>query len=265
MSAVIGGVLVVLGGGGIAWMFVHIRNVVYRLVPGAAPRGTPERPRLLVEGHPLPGPTPLLAPLSGRPCAAWKLSVEYVERHRGVMDPYRPTYVEYGAADFGIQTVEGLVHVHVDASTIQREFPESAESPWVIPRGANVESLSVAIIGDQAVINPDSRLQEPAKRQAEDRALAQVSDFLPPNSNPTQIRVIEYLVDFSREWLCEGPLHADGDKRTIASMPDDAFPVKLAPQASMLIVKATVILPTAALMLLLLCIVLIPGVVLLIS
>lgn len=229
-------------------ILLHLLGVylVYRklraTVPGWWKRGTKQAPRIYVTGRLVPGPVEMRAPLSGRPCAAWRLSVVCVHPDFGHV---LRTFDSYSEASFSIMCDDGPLPVELDSTwdgLFAYSFLRGIKPAWILPLAdpKHERAYTVSVLGRFVTLPDHPRLSTAEADATRAVALKAVEDSNIPSREPFEgLVVTETIMDFEQVWVCEGPqLEVNGAPMMVSVDNMDrrgleANPVKFAPQAEL--------------------------------
>jgi hypothetical protein len=201
------------------WGFRHAYRQVRRTIPGFPRPSAVEPPRQYLVGTPRPHGSPRLAPISGRPCVAWRLTVAW--RHRFVNTVLRQ-HDRYSDADFTLDCGDAEVHVRLldgKKSFLPAQAFPNASPPWVMPRQQSPKlDFVVRILEDEAILPEFHGLANEQAARAEQAALAERSRYTPhQREKDAAVDVTETILDIEHEWVCEGQPDPAGSGMNISS------------------------------------------------
>lgn len=242
-------------------------------VPGWWATGSADAPRLCVYGRIVADSASQEAPLSGRACAAWRLSVS---KHGEGTDDVMHVYDRYSSGAFVIETPTGRIRVELDEGThTTQPFVDTTRCvpAWVLPMIPRAPGVCVMVYDGVPVRPVDSLIPPARSKLAEQVARDELARLrLSDQVAAGPLRVTETIVDFEREWVCEGP-RREGPRRDtdggieIGARPtqDDApwrsAPIKLAPKAELRQLTKRVIVRECGWALALDCLILLPPII----
>lgn len=232
------------------WALYYVYRKLRQTVPGWFKRGTKEAPRIYVTGRLAPGAVEMRAPLSGRPCAAWRLSVATVHP---VFGWTMRTYDRYSEASFSIICDDGplpvVLHSTTDRLTTASHVFDLVPA-WLLPPvdPKHERAYTISVLGGWLTLPDHPRFSNAQADATRALAMAEVRESNLVSNDPTAVlAVTETILDFEQVWVCEGPRRDVNGALMIASDEKDgiglaANPVKFAPQAELWSVIRRVVL-----------------------
>lgn len=247
---VVGGLLLALN----VWGVIRAYHDLIDMVPGWSKHGSAAHPRAFATGRARPSSGPLRAPLSGRPCVAWRLSVG--QRNDPMQfGEFQRVYDRYSGGSFSLVSAETETPIRLTPCAQQSTPPWSprAVSHWFLPHVESARAFTMQVYGGVPCLALGHDLSEAQARAARQAAAAELAryDFGRTGDNDT-ILVMETIVDLETTWVCEGPRGGGPDLAIVTqartkSSPPQANVVKLAPARDLRRMTRRTILRAAAL------------------